>query len=632
MTSTSASGHQHQQRIACSAYVASLPDMQGAQTATVDAAVEASAISHATGTAATVVLRFIGALNARDLSGMLQLVSEDCHHVDLSHEHEGHCKEDVARFYADVVASMPEKVQVVVDDITGGDDSRAGVMWHMEVDGMEVPCSRGLSFYRVSPSARTITYVRQSPEHFVKAGGVVLSATASATPLIDSLGPMALPNFWTNLARGASNMLASAPPMEEMLRSLAAAGAANTVPQVLGGAVVSSMMPHQPAPGQSAGQSCSYAASGFAAAPRPPTAPTSAAASVASSVTAAAAAAADAGLAAATAAAGARASPVVCAAAVMVDAPTATTTSTSNGSNGTGNGRYNGNGGGASLAAAATAASAAAAAGTRAAASHAAAASRTSSGQQPIVMVPLGPAPTAKTASPTAAAASSPTAAPPAMSTASVMESEVTVEVTVEVQQQQQKVPAAPAVAVEPSCLTGIWEKDLEASDVGGYEKALDLWQISGVQKATARLIEGLELAHTPGGRPALNVHFLTIIPYFKVTEVYPMTPGTRSKMRRRDQRGGDALACAERVATGVVCRATWGAPFAGDLEESYTIPDPVGAPDCMHVTSTIRVGDKAATTLQVYHRRRNMSAAQLISASEKRNGNAHDVLKRFGM
>lgn len=43
--------------------------------------------------AATAPIRFISALNARDLSGMLQLVSDDCHHVDLSHEAEGHCKE-----------------------------------------------------------------------------------------------------------------------------------------------------------------------------------------------------------------------------------------------------------------------------------------------------------------------------------------------------------------------------------------------------------------------------------------------------------------------------------------------------------------------------------------------------------
>ncbi len=67
---------------------------------------------------------------------------------------------------------------------------------------------------------------------------------------------------------------------------------------------------------------------------------------------------------------------------------------------------------------------------------------------------------------------------------------------------------------------------------MAGYEAALDLWQISGVQKATARLIEGLELGAVPAGKqgggwlgggsggPAFNLHFLTVIPYFKVTEV----------------------------------------------------------------------------------------------------------------
>lgn len=93
----------------------------------------------------------------------------------------------------------------------------------MEVDGTEVPCSRGLAFYRVAPRPRpeghtaastpregsppapspyapspyVITYVRQSPEHFLKLANLALSATASATPLIDSLGPLALPGFWS---------------------------------------------------------------------------------------------------------------------------------------------------------------------------------------------------------------------------------------------------------------------------------------------------------------------------------------------------------------------------------------------------------------------------------------------------
>ena len=55
------------------------------------------------------------------------------------------------------------------------------------------------------------------------------------------------------------------------------------------------------------------------------------------------------------------------------------------------------------------------------------------------------------------------------------------------------------------------------------YERALDLWHISGMQKATARLIEGLDIMHTPQGK--FDVHFLTIIPYFKVTEAYRCDP-----------------------------------------------------------------------------------------------------------
>jgi hypothetical protein len=62
------------------------------------------------------------------------------------------------------------------------------------------------------------------------------------------------------------------------------------------------------------------------------------------------------------------------------------------------------------------------------------------------------------------------------------------------------------------------------------------------------------------------------------------------------------AQAHAEALPNGVVCRAVWGAPFAGELEESYTMPDPEDQPDVMHVRSTIRVGDRSATTLQVRH------------------------------
>ncbi|GLC39340.1 hypothetical protein PLESTB_000895500 [Pleodorina starrii] len=652
--------------------------------------------------AADVVLRFIDALNSRDLSCLLTMLAEDCLHEDLAHEAQARGKEEVARFYADVMSSMPERVRVVVDDFTGGDPVKVGLTWHMEVDGVEVPCSRGMSFYRVRPAGwdrggalscsgagggggggGLITYVRQSPEHFIKLSGVVLSASASATPLIDSLGPMVLPNFWVNLARGASNMLASAPPVEEVLRNLAAAGATNTVPSVAdlmgmaaaaaaggggdagvhvggggaaaaaasaygmhrgggggGGGAFSTMgpaatvapaglayMPRNSFPGSTA------LAAGGASAAHPHGHRTRAPAAKATAVTSPAAAPAAAATAAADAsAAPARASPVVFAASVALAERPPASTSTSGGSSTTA--------GGCSDAAASLASSGSVHGSVGSAdfdlaqlTASAAAYGRAATGvtAAPAASGDIAAGVTATRSEAVAAAPEQLQSRPQAHQAAEAL---VGAPVMDEGAVAAASVPVVPAVPM--SSLAGIWEKDLEASDVAGYEKALDLWQISGVQKATARLIEGLELALRDGaggrgGAAAFDVHFLTIIPYFKVTESYPLAGG-RAKMRRRDQRSGDAQAHAEALPNGVMCRAAWGAPFAGELLESYTLPDPAGQPDLMHVSSTIRVGGKEATTVQVYHRRRNMSARDLISASEKRNGKANDVLKRFGM
>ena len=38
--------------------------------------------------------------------------------------------------------------------------------------------------------------------------------------------------------------------------------------------------------------------------------------------------------------------------------------------------------------------------------------------------------------------------------------------------------------------LSGVWEKDMQESQLDAYEKCLDVWGISGMQKLTARLIE----------------------------------------------------------------------------------------------------------------------------------------------
>ena len=63
----------------------------------------------------------------------------------------------------------------------------------------------------------------------------------------------------------------------------------------------------------------------------------------------------------------------------------------------------------------------------------------------------------------------------------------------------------------------GVWSKDTGASDSAGFEAMLDVLGLSGLQRMTARLVEGFELRHVPG--ESFEVDFLTIVPFFRVSE-----------------------------------------------------------------------------------------------------------------
>ncbi len=46
------------------------------------------------------------------------------------------------------------------------------------------------------------------------------------------------------------------------------------------------------------------------------------------------------------------------------------------------------------------------------------------------------------------------------------------------------------------------------------YEAMLDVLQLGGLQKVTARLIDGLDITHTQEGR--FEVAFVTVVPFFR--------------------------------------------------------------------------------------------------------------------
>jgi hypothetical protein len=53
----------------------------------------------------------------------------------------------------------------------------------------------------------------------------------------------------------------------------------------------------------------------------------------------------------------------------------------------------------------------------------------------------------------------------------------------------------------EPVDLSGLWGRDAARSDAAGFERALDVLRLSGLQRVTARLIEGMQVVGRSGGQ-----------------------------------------------------------------------------------------------------------------------------------
>jgi hypothetical protein len=83
---------------------------------------------------------------------------------------------------------------------------------------------------------------------------------------------------------------------------------------------------------------------------------------------------------------------------------------------------------------------------------------------------------------------------------------------------------------------------------------------LSGLQKVTARLIDGIDIQHSS---TQFTVSFVTVVPFFRVTEDVPLDGGS-VQLGRRDLRFGRQSNAARSVPGGVLVEMSWGAPLAG--------------------------------------------------------------------
>ncbi len=169
---------------------------------------------------------------------------------------------------------------------------------------------------------------------------------------------------------------------------------------------------------------------------------------------------------------------------------------------------------------------------------------------------------------------------------------------------------------------TGIFLRDISRSDMTSYERSLALLELGKLQRMTAmQLIEGIELKH---GGQWLSVEFLTVVPFFKVTERYSL--GSTVSISRRDLRTGNqqAEAYVDPVDGALHLKSSWGEPNAGSVNEKLMLSADGNE---LEYVSTLIVPHGREVTRQMYTRVKNwepkyswnpLKAMQMLASSKE--------------
>jgi len=160
---------------------------------------------------------------------------------------------------------------------------------------------------------------------------------------------------------------------------------------------------------------------------------------------------------------------------------------------------------------------------------------------------------------------------------------------------------------------SGTFVRDVERTDMQSFGRALGLLQLSPIQRLTAlQLIEGIEIDINEA-KKSVVMKFLTVVPFFKVSETYRLDGKGLTANRRRDGRKGkqhgQASLKRETRAIGANNYNTNDGVYVLTLESYWEEPNTGRLVERIHTTehgelvveSTLSVKKGVETTRQVY-------------------------------
>ncbi|MGA1625758.1 MAG: nuclear transport factor 2 family protein [Prochlorothrix sp.] len=132
----------------------------------------------------TVIRDFYQAINDRDLTTAFSLVDDNCLYQDLNFSQPFQGKNAVCDLLKDSCTGIPADLRFVIDDITIGDPSAVGILWHVELGGIPIPNGRGASFCRVSERSGKLVFARDLVEPPMKPGAKAFLLLRLLLPLL----------------------------------------------------------------------------------------------------------------------------------------------------------------------------------------------------------------------------------------------------------------------------------------------------------------------------------------------------------------------------------------------------------------------------------------------------------------
>ena len=134
------------------------------------------------GKASQLIKAMYAAINRRDLDAAMTYIDERCVYEDLNFPKTFTGKAGVRSLFEDSINRVPNDFIFVIDDIAG-DDYAVGIRWHVELDGITFPNTRGASFYRISTDSELLIFGRDVVEPPVKLGKAAFVIIRAVTPL-----------------------------------------------------------------------------------------------------------------------------------------------------------------------------------------------------------------------------------------------------------------------------------------------------------------------------------------------------------------------------------------------------------------------------------------------------------------